>query len=288
MTEQTPPGNVPPQGPPPGAPQGPPPGVPQGPPGGYPPPPPAAGGYAPPPPGFGAPDSLSIGDGLSWAWNKFTKNVGPLIVPALIYGVILAVVGAVFFGVAGLGITSVSEYSSGYDYDSYSSAVEIAPWSIIVYLIGVVVLLVAAAAMMSAYIGGVLDITDGKPVTIGTFFKPRNLGAVIVAALLVGIATAVGSLVVIGAAVVSIFSLFVAVAVVDRNISAVDGFKASFDLVKNRFGDSILTWLVAGVIVSVSAMVCGIGIIVGGPVALLFLAYVWRRLTNGAVAPLTP
>ena len=150
MTEQTPPGNVPPQGPPPGAPQGPPPGVPQGPPGGYPPPPPAAGGYAPPPPGFGAPDSLSIGDGLSWAWNKFTKNVGPLIVPALIYGVILAVVGAVFFGVAGLGITSVSEYSSGYDYDSYSSAVEIAPWSIIVYLIGVVVLLVAAAAMMSA------------------------------------------------------------------------------------------------------------------------------------------
>ena len=35
---------------------------------------------------------------------------------------------------------------------------------------------------------GCLDIADGKPVSIGTFFKPRNLGAVFVTALLVALA----------------------------------------------------------------------------------------------------
>lgn len=279
MTEQTPPGNVPPQGPPAGAPQGPPPAAP---PGGYPPPPPAAGGYAPPPPGFGAPDSLSIGDAISWAWNKFTKNAGALIVPALVFGVAMGLLALLFFALPSAAMMpDLDDYSYG-DEPSFPFGV------FVIWFIGFFVLLVAAAAMMSAYIGGVLDIADGKPVAIGTFFKPRNLGAVIVAALLVGVASAVGSLVILGAAVVSVFSLFVAVAVIDRNMSAVDGFKASFDLVKNRFGDSILTWLLVNVIVSVSAMVCGIGIVVGGPVALLFLVYVWRRMTNGPIAPLTP
>ena len=152
-------------------------------------------------------------------------------------------------------------------------------------LIGVIVMVVALAAMMSAYIGGVLDIADGKEVGIGTFFKPRNVGAVIVATILVAIASAIGSLVFVGGLVVSVFALFTTVAVVDRNSSGIDGIKASFDVVKSRFGESILTWLLVNIIVTVGALLCGVGLLVAAPVAALFLVYAWRKLTGGTVVP---
>lgn len=313
MTDQPPPGNYPPPPsggepvpgtpppagayPPPGAtsPPGaypPPPGAYPPPPGAYPPPPPAAGGYAPPPPGYGQPPPFSVGDAFSWAWNKFSKNAAALILSMIAYVVILAVLGGLFFGLATLGMSGEVDgfyYDDGYGggFVAQSGDVDIAPWAIVLMLVGVIVVLVAVAAMMSAYLGGVLDIADGKEVTFGTFFKPRNVGAVILATILVAIASAIGSLVVIGGLVVSIFALFTTVAVIDRNTSAVDGIKASFDVVKSRFGESILTWLLVNVIVTVGAMLCGVGLLVAAPVAALFLVYAWRKLTGGTVVSAT-
>ncbi len=85
--------------PPPG--YGPPPQSGYGPPPGYPPPP----GYGPPPgypaaPGYGPPpgSGFSIGEAFTWAWNKFSHNLGPLILSILIYNLIafalVAVVGS--------------------------------------------------------------------------------------------------------------------------------------------------------------------------------------------------
>jgi len=100
-----PPGYGPPPGPPPG--YGPRPGQPQpgyGPPPGYPPPP----GYGPPPgyppaPGYGPPpgSEFSIGEATSWAGNKFKKNLGPLVLAALVYGVIGVVVHGLVFVLLG-------------------------------------------------------------------------------------------------------------------------------------------------------------------------------------------
>ena len=74
--------------------------------GGYAPPPPQSGGYPPPPPpggyppagpgygGYGTQPQYDVGDGFSWAWNKFTKNAGPLIIATLVYALVeLVVVG---------------------------------------------------------------------------------------------------------------------------------------------------------------------------------------------------
>lgn len=258
-------------------------------PGGYPPPPPASGGWAPPPPGYGMPPAYSIGDAFSWAWNKFSKNAGVLIVPTLLYTLILGALAGLFFVVPAMSMgTAMTSYSDDYSGYSSSASFELPAGAIIIMILGVIVMMVAAAAMMSAYLGGIVDIADGKPVTIGTFFKPRSLGAVIIATVLVGIASMIGSLVLIGSVVVSIFALYATIAVVDRNLSGVDGIKASFDVVKNRFGDSLLTWLVINIITTVGAFLCGVGLLVAGPVAALMLVYAWRRLTGAQVAPLTP
>ena len=145
-------GSQPPQGgyppPPPGSQpaQG---GYPPPPPGGYPPPPPP-GGYAPPPPpgsgyappqsggfapqqpgGFGPSSqgyppqspSYNVGDGLSWAWNKFTKNAVPLLVAALVLGLIVIGLQALINVVQALvspGDTSYVSDSNGFSF-SYTA-----------------------------------------------------------------------------------------------------------------------------------------------------------------------
>jgi uncharacterized membrane protein len=322
MTEQPPPGpppgNYPPQPPPGGGfppppppggypppqpPQPQPPQPPQPPQGGYPPPPPPGGGYPPPPPpqggaypppapggpGFGGAQPYNVGEALSWAWNKFSKNAAALIVPTLVYGVILGVLYGITYGVAtALAPAPETSYTSTDTGVSYSYSSGMGAGSIVVMIIGYVVLLVVGAVVQSAYISGLLQMADGRPVAIGDFFKPRNVGAVIVATIIMGVLTAVGSLCIIGGIIVALFLMFTVVALLDRNLSPIDAVKASFDIVKDNIGNAIVAYLVMAVILLVGAIVCFVGLIVAGPVAGLFEVYTYRRLTGGQVAPLTP
>ncbi|MDO0975240.1 hypothetical protein [Mycolicibacterium frederiksbergense] len=284
----------PPQGNYPPPPQG---GYPPPPQGGYPPPPPPQGGFAPPPPagyppaGYpGGPAQYSVGDAFSWAWNKFSKNAAALIVPTLVYALIVGIVGGIVYGLAFAlapsGVTTYDSYDSGFSYE-YSAGFGVA--SFIVLALGGLILLVLLAAISSAYIGGILDIANGVPVTAGSFFKPRLIGPVIIATVLVGVATAIGNaLCYLPGLIVSIFAFFTTVALLDRNLSAIDAIKASIDIAKNNFVQVLITWLLFAVIIFVGSLLCGIGIIVAAPVAILFEVYAFRRLTGGQVAPLTP
>jgi uncharacterized membrane protein len=284
----------PPQGGYPPPPQG---GYPPPPQGGYPPPPPPQGGFAPPPPagyppaGYpGGPAQYSVGDAFSWAWNKFSKNAAALIVPTLVYALIVGIVGGIVYGLAFAlapsGVTTYDSYDSGFSYE-YSAGFGVA--SFIVLALGGLILLVLLAAISSAYIGGIMDIANGVPVTAGSFFKPRLIGPVIIATVLVGVATAIGNaLCYLPGLIVSIFAFFTTVALLDRNLSAIDAIKASIDIAKNNFVQVLITWLLFAVIIFVGSLLCGIGIIVAAPVAILFEVYAFRRLTGGQVAPLTP
>src|SRR3954468_4134581 len=257
--------------------------------GGYPPPP--QGGYPPPEAGrgYGAQQQLSIGDAFSWAWNKFTNNAVPLIVSTLVYAVIVGVLYGIVYGLAFAlapdAVSSYDSYSGGFE---YSASTSLGAASIAVLVVGGILLLVALAAIQSAYLVGVLDIANGQPVTIGSFFKPRQVGSVVIATLIIGIAGIIGSLYFILGIVISIFTLFATVAIVDRGLSPIDGIKASIDITKANFVQVLLTWLVAGVTVIVGAIVCGVGLLVAVPVAALITVYAYRRLTGGQIAELNP
>jgi uncharacterized membrane protein len=208
-------------------------------------------------------------------------------VPALVYGVVLAVLVGIMYGALFATAPSYSDYSS-YG-SSYSFDMGFGWLGMLIMFIGGIVIAVVAAAIQSAFLGGLLDIADGKPVESGSFFKPRNIGNVVIAGLLVGIATAIGSaLCYLPGLIVGLFTIFTTVFIVDRNLGAIDGIKASFDLVKTNFGPAILTYLIVGVIMVIGAAICGIGLIVAAPVAQLFLVYAYRKLTGGEVAALTP
>jgi uncharacterized membrane protein len=314
MTDQPPPppGNYPP--PPPGGYPPPPPsqgGYPPPPPGGYPPPPqqggypppPQQGGYPPPPqqggyppaggPGYGGypgqQQQYSVGEAFSWGWNKFSKNAVPLIVATLVYGLIFFVVQGIFsFASAAMQSTDTTSYTSDETSFAFSYSLS-SPASIFITFIGWLVMLVVGAAIQSAYYSGVLDIANGREVSVGSFFKPRSIGNVIVATLIVGVITTVGFfLCIIPGLIASIMLMFTVIALLDRGLPAVDSIKASFELAKANFVQVLLTWLVVVAAVFVGALLCGVGLLVAIPLAALIEVYAWRRLTGGQVAELNP
>jgi len=289
-----PPGNPPPPGsyppPPPGYGYPPPPpgAYPPPPPGGYyPPPPPSAGGYFPPPPGAGRP-AFNVSDALSWAWNKFTKNAAPLVISALIINVILGL----FTVVAVVIVDSVSPETMATvdtaDGVYQATTATLTGAGIVVLVVSFIVGLLLFGAALSAYIGGVLDIADGRPVTVGSFLRPRNVVSVILATLLVGILTAVGLvLCVIPGLIVTVFTLLYPLAIVDRNTSPVEGIRASIAAARGNFGQVLLAWVISTALLAIGSF-CVVLTVLAWPLTYLFLAYTWRKLSGGSVAPALP
>ena len=273
--------------PPPGAYPPPPPGGYRPLPGGYPPPPPPGGGYAPPPPGYGV-SRYSIGEGLSWAWQKFTKNPVPLIVATLVFWLI----GVALNYLLGLATDAVSPETIT-AYDSGDGLIETTTRittgaGLAVFLLGAVVQILVKGAIASAGYGGLLDIANGDKVSVGSFFRPRNIVAVVVAALIVDILTIFGLvLLILPGLAVLLFTWFSAVAIVDRNLSPIDGIRASFDIVKANFGQVLLAALTFLALQLVGLLLCVVGLLVTIPVAYLFMVYTYRKLSGGTVAPVT-
>lgn len=312
MTDQPPPppGNNPPP-PPGGYPPPPPPGgyPPPPPPGGYPPPPspggypppgagypppgqggyPPAGGYPPPGgPGFPGAPRYSVGEAFSWAWGKFTANAAALIVPTLVYGIIVFAVQAVFSVLSAMVDPGSTSYSSDGDGFSFSYNVD-SPASIGITILGWIVSLIVGGIIQSAYYNGMLAVANGQPVTIGSFFKPRNVGAVIIASVIVGLLTSIGfALCVVPGLIVAIFTMFTVIALLDRNLSPIDAIKTSFDIAKNNFGQVLLTLLAVFAITLVGALLCGVGLLVALPLVALIEVYAYRKLSGGQVADLNP
>ncbi len=258
--------------------------------GGYPPPPPP-GGYAgpggyPPPvgyggaPGFGAP-AYSVGEAVSWAWNKFSKNAAAILVPTLVFGLVYAVVQGIIQLISGQFTTTTV--------DDYSASFSMGTGGILVSLLGSAVMLVVAAVVQSAYVGGMLDIANGQPVEIGSFFKPRNVANVVIASVVSGLIVFVGVLLcIVPGIIATIMLLFTTVIVLDRNTSGIDGVTSSFEIGKKNFGPMALTWLTTIGIAILGVLACGVGLLVAYPLISLITVYAYRRLTGGQVAPLTP
>lgn len=238
-------------------------------------------------PGYPGAQSYSVGDAFSWAWGKFTANAAALIVPTLVYGLIITLLQVLFGALSAVVEPESTSYMS--DGDGYAFYNVSGPASFAVSALGWIVALVVGGAIQSAYYSGMLDVANGRPVTIGSFFKPRNVGAVIIASVIVGILTSIGlALFVLPGIAVMIFTMFTVIALLDRNLSPIDAIKTSFDIAKNNFGQVLLTLLVVFAVTIVGALLCGVGLLVALPLVALIEVYAFRKLTGGRVAELNP
>ncbi|WP_217695285.1 hypothetical protein, partial [Mycobacterium sp. IS-2888] len=251
--------------------------------------------YPPPQPGYGgapggpASPQFNVGEAVTWAWNKFSQNAVALIVPVVVYVVALVIFGLV----AGLlpvvfGQSTSSTYTDPYGNTASNVAVTYSAASYVVLFIGYVLLFLTAIYMTAALASGCLDIADGKPVTVGTFFKVRNLGAVVLTSILLAIGVMIGSLLcIIPGLIFGFLAMFAIPFAIDRSLSPIDSIKASIATTRSNIGGALLSWLVQYAVVLVGELLCGIGLIVAFPIAQLIQIYTYRKLSGGQVVPAT-
>jgi uncharacterized membrane protein len=154
--------------------------------------------------------------------------------------------------------------------------------------------------VQAAFLSGALDLADGRPVSVGSFFSPRNFGNVILAgALLSVISAALDALSLIPSSIFALlsllaiivftfFALFTIAFATDRALPPIDALKASFATVRSNAGSTLLSFAVQFLLLLIGAIPCGLGLFVTVPLALLVQVYTYRRLSGGPVAPPTP
>lgn len=283
--EPQPPQGQPPQG---QSPAGQPPYPPQQPYGQQPPPgqqpPYGQPGYAQQPYGgaaYGPPTTgTSVGDAFSWGWTKFTQQVGPFLLGVLAYLAVIVVISAVLFAVI-LGGTVASV-----DPDTQELRNGAGFGLVFGYLVVLAVVLLLSAFMQAGVTRASLEVADGRRIEVGTFFRFDEFGKVVVAALLVGLGTAVGILLfVIPGLVFAFLAQFTLFFVIDRRMAPVDAIRASFTLVTRNLGTVVLLFLAVYAANLVGSALCGVGQLVSFPVGLLATTWMYRRLQDQPVAP---
>ena len=120
---------------------------------------------------------------------------------------------------------------------------------------------------------------------------PRAFGAldipkVLLVGLLLSVITTVGYLAcVLPGLVFSIFSFFTVYFVVDKAKEPVEAIGSSCTLVGRNFGNSLLSGLLAGLVLIAGALLCLVGLLAAVPVVTLAGAYAYRRFQGQPVAP---
>jgi uncharacterized membrane protein len=255
--------------------------------------PPNAGGPAQPPaygggsqpPAYGGPEvpygtqpssPFRVGEALSFGWARFKGNWLFWVLFVLLTFVIGAIFNSGSVGDIQEQINASSDPEAMQELAASASGA-----SSLLQLIGSLVL----AVLQALGINAALREVSGEKATWGTLFKVNSYGMIILAALLLMVASFVGVLLCgLGLIAVAIFAVFTYHNVVDKGMNAWAAFTSSFSLVGKNFGAVFLLELALFGINILGAILCGLGLFITLPLSVLALAFAYRRLTGGPVA----
>jgi uncharacterized membrane protein len=214
-----------------------------------------------------------MSNAFNYGWTKFTQNLGPIALVVLI----LLVVGAVIQGLQ-FGITSGMSNTEGGSPSFWAFWSVSALFSLLTTVLSMVI--------QAAIVKGALDITHGRKLEIGTMFSGFDYLQVILAAVILAVATTIGLILcILPGLVVLFFSAYTNYFIVDQRRSAVDAIKASFGFVNRYLGTLIGFFLLCILAYIVGFVLCCIGLLVAVPVVQIAQAYTFRTLRGEPVAP---
>lgn len=264
---------------------------PQGPPGepNYGQPPPSQNPYGQPPSGqapYGGATSgepFSVGNAFSYGWKKFQANLGPILIAALVLlaaVVLIQIISTIFTGGNEVEFT-VDPDTGAIESDSGGML----GGSIIASLFFGLISQLVGIAIQAGIAKGALDITKGKPISVGSMFAGINWVQVIIASLIIAVASIIGFVLCIlpGIAVVFLTS-FTLYFLIDKDMPAVDAIKASIAFTRANAGTLIVFFLACIAAFIVGALLCGVGLLVAIPVVVIASAYTYRTLQGEPVA----
>ncbi|MGW4849541.1 hypothetical protein [Nocardia brasiliensis] len=208
-----------------------------------------------------APGTLDVGQALSYGWERFRSNFGPW----------LAVVAC------GLVI-----------YLAFVVIVQLTnPTSMLPLLLVFLAVLAGVWLLQAAMVRGALYETDGTKPSFGSYFRFVNAGNVLLTALLAFVLTCIASAAcLLPGLVVGILCMFSLHFVVDQNEGPFEAIKSSAMLVITNIWPVLLLTLSVLLVTFVGALLCGLGLLIAGPVSVIAVTYAYRTLTGGVVAAL--
>jgi hypothetical protein len=220
-----------------------------------PPPPPAAG----PPPSAGGAASFSVGDSISYGWNAYWKNIGPLI---LITIVIIAV--QLLVNVIGQVTRNVFI-------------------SLIFSIVGWIVSMILSMGLIRAS----LAVVRGQTPEVNMLFETEGLANYIVASIIFGICFGIGLILcIVPGIIIGILWMFYGFLIVENpTLGPTDALKRSYEMTKGRIGELFVFGLALFGINLVGALLCGIGLLFTYGITAVAVAYAYRRLNGEPIAP---
>lgn len=199
-------------------------------------------------------------EAISYGWKGLTKYLGPLILIALI-------VVAISIGMNVVGLI-------------FDSVILQLLWNIVT--IGVS-LIVAMGLIRAA-----LAVVDGRTPEVGMLFHTENFVPYLVASILVGLSVGVGFIFcIIPGIILAFLFAFYGYAIVDgRTSDGIEAMKTSWNLVSSNVGQLLLLFILVILINIAGALLCGVGLLFTYPLTAIAIAFAWRQVSGGTVAPL--
>lgn len=220
-----------------------------------PPPPPPPGGDAWQSP---APAAFGIGDALSYGWNAYWKNVGPMLLIAIVVIAIQLVFSAI------------------------SSSTDSTALQVLIQLIGTLVSLLITLGWMRV----ALEVTNGVKPEVGDVFKAQGYGPFIVASILFYLGTVIGLILFIipGIIFVATFGFYgFVIAQRGDDVGVMESLQRSHEITRGHrwqlFGMAIVLFLVN----IVGLLACFVGVIFTLGITLIAWAYIYRALSGEQV-----
>jgi hypothetical protein len=217
------------------------------------------GGPTPPPPppppgttpGSGGMPPRGIGEILSTAFDIYKNNVATLLLLIAVVVVPLSFIGALITEVAASPTESTVEILGQpvTTSEPRTLAVLIAA-TVIAVAIGVIIWAISEAAILR----GAAQATIGDPVDIEASYRwgLRRFGSVLLVALLVGLAVAIGFVLLIIPGLILIVLLSVSIpALVVENLRGTEAMKRSWNLVSGHFWHALAVILIAAIITGI-------------------------------------
>jgi uncharacterized membrane protein len=232
-------------------------------------------------PAGGAP--FSVGNAFGYGWKKFQANLGPILLAALVLlavVVVIQIIQVVMTG--GNDVTFEVDPNTG---QLESTDGGMLGGSILASVFFGLLSQLAVLIIQSGIVKGALDITKGKRVSLGEMFSGIDFVQVIVASLILAVATIIGFvLCILPGIAVMFFTAFTLYFIIDKGMSAIDAIKASVSFVMANAGTLIVFFLACIAAYIVGALLCGVGLLVAIPVVVIAQAYAFRTLQGEQVA----
>lgn len=250
-----------------------------------PPPPPGMGGPGGPPPPAGG---FSVGTAFNYGWTRFQGNVGPFVLTVLLIvvaGIVINfVANAVTDPLVGSGTGGLVFNPDTGEFEGEAS-VGLLGAGFFASLAFSAVSFVVNLVIQAGLVNGALGVTRGQHAELGAMFGGIAYGQVVLAAVLISVATFVGLVLCVVPGLIVIFlTWFTYYFLIDQRLSAVEAIRASVGFVSQNLGSLIGLFLASLLAIIVGALLCLVGLLAAIPVVLLAQAFAYRTLRGEPVA----